>query len=103
MVTVPVMLMHHDERWFAQPQAFRPERFAEGAPEIPRGAFMPFGAGPRVCLGQHLAMAEMTMMAAMFLQRFTVEVPEGMAAPKPVFHITLRPETPLRLKLVRRV
>ena len=39
----------------------RPERFAVGAPEIPRGAFMPFGAGARVCLGQHLAMAEMTV------------------------------------------
>ncbi len=102
MFMVPVKLMHHDERWFPEPQAFRPERFANGAPEIPRGAFMPFGTGPRVCLGQHLAMAEMTVIAAMFLQRFTATAPAGMAAPEPKFHITLRPSVPLRLKLARR-
>ena len=102
MVTVPVQLLHHDERWFAQPDQFCPERFADGAPEIVRGAYMPFGAGPRVCLGQHLAMAEMTVMAAMFLQRFSVTAPQAMTAPKPVFHITLRPQVPLRLKLARR-
>lgn len=96
---VPVRLLHLDSRWFPEPQAFRPERFADDAPEIPRGAFMPFGAGPRVCVGQHLAMAEMTVVAAMFLQRFSVSVPDGMAPPEPVLNITLRPDRPLRLRL----
>jgi cytochrome P450 len=68
----------------------------------PRGAFMPFGTGPRVCLGQHLALAEMTLLAAMFLQRYEVAVPAGMAPPRPVFNITLRPETPLTLRLTAR-
>jgi cytochrome P450 len=99
---VPVHLMHHDARWFPQPQAFRPERFAKGARPIARGAFMPFGTGPRVCLGQHLALAEMTLLAAMFLQRYAVEVPAGMAPPRPVFNITLRPATPLTLRLTAR-
>ncbi|MEC4717679.1 cytochrome P450 [Noviherbaspirillum sp. CPCC 100848] len=99
MFTIPVQLMHHDPRWFPDPHAFRPERFAADAPGFPRGAFMPFGTGPRVCLGQHLAMAEMTIIAAMFLQRFAVTVPDEMTAPKPVFNITLRPDQPLRLKL----
>ena len=63
---------------------------------------MPFGTGPRVCLGQHLALAEMTVIAAMFLQRYSVEVPAGMAPPRPVFNITLRPEAPLTLRLVAR-
>jgi cytochrome P450 len=99
---VPLQLMHHDARWFAEPHAFRPGRFAGGAPAIPRGAFMPFGTGPRVCLGQHLALAEMTVIAAMFLQRHSVEVPDGMAPPQPVFNITLRPQTPLRLRLAAR-
>jgi cytochrome P450 len=102
MFGIPVQLMHHDPRWFPEPQAFRPERFAPGAPPIPRGAFMPFGTGPRVCLGQHLALAEMTVLAAMFLQRYAVDVPAGMAPPKPVFNITLRPETPLVLRLKAR-
>jgi cytochrome P450 len=94
--------MHRDPRWFPDPHAYRPERFSDDAPEIPRGAFMPLGTGPRVCLGQHLAMAEMTVIAAMFLQRFSVTVPAGMTAPEPVFHITLRPDRPLRLKLTGR-
>jgi cytochrome P450 len=100
---VPLHLMHHDPRWFPEPDAFRPERFASDAPAIPRGAFMPFGTGPRVCLGQHLALAEMTVLAAMFLQRYSIDVPDGMAPPKPVFNITLRPETPLVLRLTARV
>ncbi|MFS2216273.1 cytochrome P450 [Telluria sp. Tellsp104] len=102
MFGIPLHLMHHDARWFPQPDAFRPERFAPGAPAIPRGAFMPFGTGPRVCLGQHLALAEMTLLAAMFLQRYMVVAPAGMAPPKPVFNITLRPETPLTLRLTAR-
>ncbi|KGF83445.1 cytochrome P450 [Massilia sp. JS1662] len=103
MFGIPLHLMHHDARWFPEPDAFRPERFAPGAPAIPRGAFMPFGTGPRVCLGQHLALAEMTLLAAMFLQRYQVDVPAGMAPPKPVFNITLRPETPLTLRLTARI
>lgn len=99
MFTVPLQLMHHDPRWFPDPHAFRPERFAAKAPDMPRGAFLPFGTGPRVCLGQHLAMTEMTLIAAMFLQRFAVTTPTGMAAPRPVFNITLRPDQPLSLKL----
>ncbi len=97
MFLVPVQLMHHDPRWFLEPLAFRPERFAPDAPEMPRGAYLPFGAGPRVCLGQHLAMAEMTVIAAMVLQRFTLSVPDGMHSPRPVMNVTLRPDQPVHL------
>ncbi len=99
MFMIPVFLMHQDPRWFPQPQAFRPERFAPDAPGIPRGAFMPFGTGPRVCLGQHLALMEMTVVAAMLLQRFVLSVPAGQAAPQAVLNISLRPATPLCLTL----
>jgi cytochrome P450 len=44
----------------------------------------------------------MTLLAAMFLQRYTAGVPAGMAPPRPVFNITLRPETPLTLRLTAR-
>ncbi len=102
MFMVPVFLMHRDPRWFPEPQAFRPERFGADAPPIPRGAFMPFGTGPRVCLGQHLALAEMTVVAAMLLQRFVLAKREGMAEPEAVLNISLRPNTPLLLKVERR-
>ncbi|MCA1245111.1 cytochrome P450 [Massilia sp. MS-15] len=101
MFMIPVFLMHQDPRWFPEPQAFRPERFAPDAPAIPRGAFMPFGAGPRVCLGQHLAQAEMTVVAAMLLQRFAWSVPAGQGAPEAVLNISLRPKQALRLDLAR--
>ncbi len=102
---IPVHLMHRDPRWFADPEAFRPERFvsdAPGVPELPRGAYIPFGAGPRVCLGQHLAMNEMTVIAAMLLQRFTLSVPAGAAPPRPVLNVTLRPELPMHLAIMQR-
>jgi len=102
MFTVPVGLIQRDPRLFPEPDAFRPERFAFDAPELVRGAWMPFGTGPRVCIGQHLALTEMTVIAAMFLQRFTVRPLENMAPPEPVFNITLRPREPLRLVLERR-
>lgn len=99
MFMVPVQLMHQDPRWFAQPMAFRPERFAPGAPEVPRGAYMPLGAGPRVCLGQHLAMTEMTVVAAMLLQRHVLSVPQGQKAPRAVLNVTLRPDKALHLRV----
>ncbi|MET0321535.1 MAG: cytochrome P450 [Duganella sp.] len=99
MFMVPVQLMQHDPAWFADPLAFHPERFAQASGNAPRGAYMPLGAGPRVCLGQHLALTEMTVIAALLLQRFALTVPDGMAAPEPRLHITLRPRQPLRLRL----
>ncbi|CAN0626969.1 Cytochrome P450 [Burkholderia multivorans] len=96
---IPVHLMHHDPRWFPDPEVFRPERFAPDAPEVQRGAYIPFGAGPRVCLGQHLAMAEMTVIAAMLLQRFVLSVPDGSAPPRPVLNVTLRPDQPTHLAI----
>lgn len=97
--TVPVQLIQHDARWFPEPQAFRPERFGDDAQTAPRGAFMPFGTGPRICLGQHLVMAEMTVIAAMMLQRFELAPLPGSEAPRPVMNVTLRPEQPLRVQL----
>ncbi|WP_321785386.1 cytochrome P450 [Burkholderia pyrrocinia] len=96
---LPLQLMQRDPRWFPEPDAFRPERFADDAPALPRGAYMPFGTGPRVCLGQHLAMTEMTVVAAMILQRHVLSVPPGMTPPRPVLNVTLRPEQALHLAI----
>ena len=101
MLRITPWVLHHDERWFAQAHAFRPERFLDGAPPIPKGAWMPFGAGPRVCLGQHFAMMEMTLLSAMLLQRFTLDLPEGAAPCEPELHVTLRPKQAVMLRLTR--
>jgi cytochrome P450 len=103
MVRLATWVLHHDARWFPEPEAFRPERFLPGAPEIPRGAYLPFGAGPRVCLGQHFATLEMTLLAAMLLQRFTLAVPAGAPPVVPQLAVTLRPRGGLVLHLARRI
>ncbi len=94
---IPVHSMHHEPQWFPDPGIFRPERFAHDAPEVPRGAYIPFGVGPRVCLGQHLAMAEMTVIASMLLQRFKLAVPDGAVPPRPVLNVIVRPDQPMHL------
>lgn len=97
MLRITPWLLHHDERWFTQANAFKPERFMEGAPAIPKGAWMPFGAGPRVCLGQHFAMMEMTLLAAMLLQRYRLSLPADAAPSTPDLQVTLRPRNPIEL------
>jgi cytochrome P450 len=103
LVRVTPWLLHRDPRWLPdEPLAFRPERFLPGAPhDIPRGAYIPFGLGPRVCLGQHFAVLEMTLIAALVLQRFELG-PAGPEVPKPRMAVTLRPDGGLRLHLRRR-
>lgn len=103
LVRVTPWLLHRDPRWWPDaPLAFKPERFLPGAlHEIPRGAYIPFGLGPRVCLGQHFAVLEMTLIAALVLQRFTL-TPLGTEPPKPRMGVTLRPEGGLTLKLAAR-
>ncbi|MBX3654961.1 MAG: cytochrome P450 [Ramlibacter sp.] len=96
---IPVHALHHDPRWFAQPADFRPERHLDGSGSAPRGSWMPFGTGARVCLGQHLAMSEMLVATALILQRYTFDLPGGAGLPPPRLHISLRPQTPLALRL----
>ncbi len=98
---IPVQAIQCDARRFPDPQRFQPERFAKQAPEIPRGAYFPFGAGPRVCLGQHLAMTEMGLLAALMLQRFEFSVCDDAPPPRPVLNVTLRPAQALQLAIKR--
>ena len=102
MLRITPWVLHRDERWFAQADRFMPERFLEGAPPIPKGAWIPFGVGPRVCIGQHFAMLEMTLLAAMLLQRYTVRLPVSDPPCVPVMRVTLRPAVAVRVWLERR-
>ena len=102
MLRVTPWVLHRDERWFPQADRFVPERFMDGAAPIEKGAWMPFGVGPRVCIGQHFAMLEMALLAAMLLQRYEMRLPAGAAACAPTLHVTLRPDAPVALRLVPR-
>jgi cytochrome P450 len=71
-------IVHRDARWYPDPERFDPERWSpERAKDIPRYAYFPFGGGPRVCIGNHFAMMEATLLLAMIVQRFRVELLPG--------------------------
>lgn len=62
-----------DPRWFVDPDGFRPERWVERAPERPRFAWFPFGAGPRSCIGEHFALGVLVLTLATLAQRWHLE------------------------------
>jgi cytochrome P450 len=103
LVTIPFFVAQRDPRWFAQPDRFDPARFlGDAARELPRGAYIPFGAGPRVCIGNNFAAMEMTLIVAMLVQRFTLRPAPGQASPGVKMQVTLRPAGGLRLVLAER-
>lgn len=84
-------VLHRDRRYFDAPSEFRPERWESGlAQQLPRGAYFPFGAGPRMCVGASLAAAEMPRILAMLLARFELRPVAG-REPSPYPSINLRP------------
>jgi cytochrome P450 len=100
LVTMPFFVAQRDPRWFAQPERFDPARFlGDAARELPRGAYIPFGAGPRVCIGNSFATMEMTLIVAMLVQRYTLAPAPGQARPGVTMQVTLRPAGGLRLVL----
>jgi cytochrome P450 len=89
-------VMHRDARFFADPDRFWPERWlTEPAP--PRFAYLPFGAGPRVCIGSHFALAEAALVLAVLLQSADFQlVPQPDLDPMPT--VTLRPRGPVLMR-----
>jgi len=94
-------VVHRDPRWFPNPEAFDPDRW-EDPSELPRYAYFPFGGGPRVCIGNHFAMMEATLVLAAVLQRYRVDLLPGERLElKP--SVTLRQKGPgLRARLFER-
>ena len=102
LLRITPWVLQRDPRSFPEPDRFHPERFLPDAPPPPRGAWMAFGAGPRVCIGQHFAMLEMTLAAAMMLQRWTLSLPPDAPPAVPELNVTLRPRGGVRLRLTAR-
>ena len=64
-------VVHRDPRFFPEPHLFRPERWdGAQAQALPRFAYFPFGGGPRICIGQPLALMEAKLVLAAICQRF---------------------------------
>ncbi len=94
--------MQRDPRWFKDPLVFRPERWEDGfAKKLPKFAYMPFGGGPRICIGNQFALMEAALLLATITQRFWLRTAPGhRVAHDPA--ITLRFKHGLRMTLTAR-
>ena len=101
-VLVSTWLLHRQRDFWPQPDAFMPERFfGDAANTIPRHAWLPFGIGPRVCIGARFAMMEMVIVLACLLRKLRFEF-AGDRHPVPVMRITLQPDTEVPMRVLRR-
>nr|ATN29099.1 CYP6JB2 [Apolygus lucorum] len=71
-VEIPVHMIHHDPQYFPEPEKFRPERFNNGKDAIRKGTYVPFGGGPRVCIGERFAKLEAKLCLAMMLSKHEI-------------------------------
>ena len=97
VVIMSQWVVHHDPRWWSEPEQFNPARWAKKA-DRPKYAYFPFGGGSRVCIGEAFAWTEAILLLATLGQKWRFR-PAG--APRPEPRITLRPRD-LLMKIERR-
>ena len=98
-VLVSPWVTHHDPRFYETPHEFRPVRW-ENNTSLPRYAFFPFGGGERVCIGEHFALTEASVVLALTVRRWQVLPIQEPAHPQP--SITLRPRKNVQVLLEKR-
>ncbi|MCB0064102.1 MAG: cytochrome P450 [Caldilineaceae bacterium] len=95
-------VMHRLPQYFATPAQFRPERFTpEFEKSLPRFAYMPFGGGPRICIGNAFAMMEAQLVLATIAQQYALRLaPDAKVEPEPL--ITLTAKHGMKMQLIKR-
>lgn len=98
-VHVPVYALHRHHSLWDKPEAFDPDRFSPAlVVSRDRYAYLPFGAGPRVCIGMSLALTECLVILATLLPAFRF-IPVEAAMPTAQFKVTLRPKGGMKMKI----
>jgi cytochrome P450 len=102
LIVVSTYALQRDPRFFPDPEQFNPDRFAAGWEErISRFAYLPFGGGPRVCIGNGFAMMEARLVLATVAQRCKLLLESNTEiAPKQL--VTLRPSHAVRMRVEKR-
>ena len=96
-------LVHHDSRYFSQPDQFYPERWTpEFRASIPRFSYFPFGGGSRSCIGEPLAWMEGIIVLATIIKKWKITLEENMKHIELRPLVTLRPKYGIRVKLHKR-
>lgn len=98
-IAISTYVMHHDPALYPDPERFDPDRFtAENEAKLPKYAYLPFGGGPRVCIGNSFAMMEARLILLTVLQRFSLHLATGQKVrAQQVF--TLRPKGGLPMRI----
>jgi len=92
--------LHHDAAYWPAPEEFRPRRFASGqAQPVQSNAYVPFGGGPRLCIGMQFALTEMQLVTLELLRQFDVEWVAGQPPVTMQPLVTLRPKHDFQVKL----
>ncbi|MGE1163094.1 cytochrome P450 [Peribacillus simplex] len=103
MIIISSYVMQHDPKYFEQPDSFIPERFENNfLKNLPMFAYLPFGGGPRVCIGNHFAMMEAVLVLACISQRYRIKLAPDHHEVTPLPSLTLRPKRGLRMVVEER-
>jgi cytochrome P450 len=101
IVVISPWVLHRHRTLWANPDGFDPSRFLPGAPPVDRFAYMPFGAGPRICVGASFALTEAVLVLARLLARFRVRLcGDGAVMPRGL--VTTQPDRVVRFELSKR-
>jgi cytochrome P450 len=90
-MTISSWVLHRHEMHWDQPEVFDPDRFLAGSGrKVKPFAYIPFGAGPRICLGKHFGLTELVLLFSFFTQKFDFSLRPGHRV-QPLGRMTLRP------------
>jgi cytochrome P450 len=101
LIMVAPWVLHRHRALWDEPDRFDPTRFLPGAPAPDRFAYLPFGIGPRTCIGAAFAQTELVLVLAILIRAFKVELAQNRAV-VPTAIVTIQPDSPPAFRLQAR-
>ena len=101
VIVIAPWLLHRHEKLWRDPEAFIPSRFMAPAPPPDRFAYLPFGVGPRVCIGAHFALVEATLALAKLVGAFRIGLVDHEAV-LPIGVVTTQPDRSPKFRITAR-